>query len=574
MKILAIHDGHNASACLLRDGTMTHWLQEERLVGIKNQPGVPIRAIDHILTDAGLTPDALDAVALGQWEHSNVPSEADPFGATDVRVRNTSPLRWQWTQWRNDLLKRWGWYEPLKWRYGRQRMAGIFRALPGLPEDRLKIYDHHLCHAAAAYWGAPWRDEPVLVLTQDGGGDGRCASVYVGAEGKLRCLSSTPVGNSIGDIYLRVTREMGMKPREHEYKLMGMAPYAEKARAERMADRFLRYLTVEGMSFRHLTPEPTCFTWDRIYRDMRMVRFDVVAAGVQLFCERLMLQWVQNCIAATGIRKLACAGGTFMNVKANGLIAQLPEVDGLWVCPSSGDESLPYGAGALAHLEAGGAGASVAPMAGLYLGQDIESAAVEGAIDQLQGVRVERGANLPERVAELLAEGEIVARCAGRCEFGARALGNRSIFADPSRSDSVRVLNQMIKMRDFWMPFAPILMRDRQGDYLVNPKDLPSPYMMVGFPTKPEAFEAMLCAVQPADRSARPELLEPGWNPPVERMLRAFEETTGRAVVLNTSYNIHGEPMVGTVEQGISTFLRSGLRWLWLGDTLLRKESA
>jgi carbamoyltransferase len=184
---------------------------------------------------------------------------------------------------------------------------------------------------------------------------------------------------------------------------------------------------------------------------------------------------------------------------------------------------------------------------------------------------VEEPEDAAARVAELLANGEIVARCCGRTEFGARALGNRSLLADPSQPHIVRILNQMIKMRDFWMPFAPIVMRDRQEGYFINPKGIRSPYMMMAFDTVEERFEDMAAALQPADRSSRPEILERGQNPEMERVLDLFEERTGRPVLLNTSYNIHGEPMVSGVEQAIDVFRRSGLNWLWLDRYVLHK---
>ncbi len=573
MNILTIHDGHNASACLLREGRLTHLAQEERFVGVKNQSGVPVRAIDWMLADAGLTAADLDRVVLCGWELGHLATRADPLGRGNRKSSDYSALKFRYQEWRNRLLKRWGWYERLKLTRFRGRFAAIENHFASLPRERLGAMDHHLCHAASAYYGSPWAgDGKVLVLTLDGAGDGLCATVSVGEAGRLRTLARTDSGHSLGDLYARVTREMGMKPLEHEYKLMGMAPYAEERYAEEVSKIFASYLEVDGLRFRCRLPEPTQYTHDRIHRDMRWMRFDWVAAGLQLFTERRMLEWIGNCIRETGIKRLALAGGTFMNVKANGLIAQLPEVEDLFVCPSSGDESLPLGAAWLAHLEAGGE--LPAPLGPLYLGAEIAPADVDAAVAGLDGVTVERPADPPGRVAELLAAGEIVARCAGRCEFGARALGNRSIFADPSRADSVRVLNRAIKMRDFWMPFAPIVKAARHARYLENPKRLAAPYMMLAFPTIPARFEEIVCAVQPADKSARPEILPAGWNPPVEAMLDAFETLTGRAMLLNTSYNIHGEPMVGTAAQGVDVFRRSGLKWLWLGDRLLHKEES
>ncbi|MHC4887673.1 MAG: carbamoyltransferase C-terminal domain-containing protein, partial [Planctomycetota bacterium] len=435
-------------------------------------------------------------------------------------------------------------------------------------------FDHHTCHAASAYYSSPFVGEEALVLTQDGSGDGACATVSIARDGRLERLATTPSGHSLGDIYARITHLMGMIPLEHEYKLMGLAPYADPGRAEAVCRILEGLLEVDGLLFKRTTLKPTQFVGGRLLKELQFHRFDCIAAGLQLFFEKRITEWVRNAVAQTGIGRLCLGGGSFMNVKGNKLIAELPEVEQVFVCPSCGDESLSLGAAQLAHLEADHNMDLPEPLGPIYLGFPIEEQEVDGLVAKLDHVEVETPDNMPARVAQLLAEGEIVARCSGRTEFGARALGNRSILADPSKPLAVRVLNQMIKMRDFWMPFAPILRASRQGGYLVNPNGRKSPYMMSAFDTCPEKYNDIACAVQPADKTARPQLIEEGQNPEVEALLTEFEAITGRPILLNTSYNIHGEPMVGTAAQGVDVFLRSGLQWLWLGNRLLHKTGA
>jgi carbamoyltransferase len=258
------------------------------------------------------------------------------------------------------------------------------------------------------------------------------------------------------------------------------------------------------------------------------------------------------------------------------LISELDAVEDVFIPPSCGDETLSFGAVAIKYAEGHEYRQMPNPLENLYLGPDVTADDVESTFGSGQldsEFELERPPDPAERVAELLADGEIVARCYGPVEFGARALGNRSIFADPSRPEVVGMLNDMVKMRDFWMPFAPIMKQARQGDYLINKKSLRSPFMMLGFDTRAERRPGMSAAIHPRDHSARPQILEQGQNVAVENLLDAFERRTGRAVLLNTSFNIHGDPIVANVDQAIHVLRNSGLKYLWAGQVIVRKKT-
>ena len=573
MNILAINDGHNASTCLLQDGVLSHAVQEERFTLMKNQGGFPRHSVDWIMRDAALDVDSLDFVVLGSWRNPGTSYTRAEIVQSYIRqAQSPSIWKFQLGMWRQGLLKKIGLYEKVKIKYDKARLNGLTQNLPDLPHKKIAVLDHHLCHASSAFYGGPWAKEEALVLTLDGSGDGRCATVYVGSEGKLHLVAATPVGHSLGDIYSYTTHLMGFVPLEHEYKLMGMAPYVDQDRAEEVSNIFESYLGVDGLVFKRRIREPTFFIGRRLREDLKYVRFDLIAAGLQLFTEKTILKWVKNTIDHTKIRKLCLAGGAFMNVKANGLIAQLDEVENIFICPSCGDESLSIGAAYEWYAQVHNYKKMGEPLKELYLGPDIDDSELVLLVSKNSDLRWEKPGNVPRRVAELLAQGEIVARCKGRTEFGSRALGNRSIFADPSNPFVVHTLNKMIKMRDFWMPFAPIVREDRQRRYLVNPKAIESPYMMLAFDTYPARFKEIIGALQPADRSSRPEILKLGHNPEVEDLLEIFESLTGRSVLLNTSYNIHGDPMVSSAEQSLDVLRRSGLKWLWLGPYLVSKK--
>jgi len=265
-------------------------------------------------------------------------------------------------------------------------------------------------------------------------------------------------------------------------------------------------------------------------------------------------------------------------VKANMLIAEEDWLGELFVFPSCGDESNAVGAAYLGYLDLcteSRRAASPRPFGPAYLGPDVKDAEIEDVIrrrDLAGRYRVSEHAAIEEKIADLLVSDGVVARCAGRMEFGARALGNRSILANPSDHRVVDVINRMIKSRDFWMPFAPTILREREADYLLNPRGLASPYMMLAFPTNAKGRDQIVAAIHPQDGTARAHILDETWNPPYYRVIREFERRTGIGAVLNTSFNLHGEPLVGSAEDAVDTFERSGLPHLALGHWLISKK--
>lgn len=563
MRILGIHDGHNASAALLEDGKVVSALQEERPCGRKNYYGFPAESIRWLLSRHGLQATDIDAVALSSRFISEpvdnsavVDHFSDQGRFLPLLLRRVSS---------NPLVQRIRERRSLSGRLG--RLAAL-----GFPREKVRIVEHHRCHAAAAYHGLRSKESPYLVLTLDGGGDWLCATVNVAQAGRIERISSTPYGHSIGDLYARTTYMLGFMPWEHEYKLMGMAPYASRSHAREIADVFGRYLALDPgdpLRFRRLTPEPTNHVLPRLRRDLLRRRFDAIAGGVQLFTEELLARWVSACVERTGIRDVLCGGGVFMNVKANKVLSELPGVDSLEVFPSCGDETNSLGAAWDLYSTLDGSPRGIDDF---YLGPDFSDAEVESALSEAGSrVAAKKAADIDATVAGLLAEGKIVARCSGRMEFGARALGNRSILADPSHLKVVQVINKMIKSRDFWMPFAPILLRSESEAYVINKKGLRSPYMMQAFDSSGRRDEAA-AAVHPADASMRAQLLEQGQNPGCERLLREFKRLTGRSILLNTSFNIHGDPIVYGPREALRTFLASGLEYLAVNSYLIRKS--
>src|ERR1700739_3698382 len=456
-RVVGVHNGHNSSAAVVQDGLLAFALQEERLTRVKNQGGLPKLTLQRIASDFPAINPANEGLPVA-------------FGG-----RNLTACDWQ----RDAILKSYG-----------QRSSGPVGSLKRLArrstfvsesinlvkfnnlENELKTvlprehpdalgFDHHLSHAAAAYFGWGKMDEKVLILTCDGAGDCACASVSIGEPGKLKTIARTEESHSVGAFFGKITYLLGMAPMEHEYKVMGLAPYAANAREARsLADEFggvFEFGPRNPMIWRRKNGSPAmqfaaAYLADHIHRK----RFDHVAAGAQLFIEQFLAQWVENCVRLTGIRKVALSGGVFMNVKANKKILELPDVEELFVFPACGDETNAIGAAWLRdhemHKQA------PRPLEHLYLGTACSEQEVERAIKNYEftsAVFIEEWPDIEQKAAELLAARKIVARFKGRCEFGARALGNRSILANAADANAVRTINSMIKCRDFWLAFPP-----------------------------------------------------------------------------------------------------------------------
>ncbi len=568
--IVAVHDGHNASACLLQHGHLRMALQEERLSRVKNESDFPSRAVSRILHECGVAAPEVGAFVFSSrhmpWnkDRESLVGEYRRSAAAATRARRAlkyTPL--------------YPWVRRRRWQERQARAVAL-----GFAPSAMQALDHHVSHAATAYFGSPWwRQEPVLVLTNDAGGDDLCATVSIGRDGALQRLAAVPVSESLGYVYSMVTCLLGMVPEEHEYKLMGMAPYSGRDKHARLRDRFralFEFTGTGGLAWRRRPGCPaTQYSYAYFHRMLECERFDWVCGGLQEFCEDMLVEWVRNAIRATGIHKLALGGGVFMNVKANQRIMQMPEVEGIFVAPSCGDESNCLGAAFATyhrqrrqHPEL----PELEPLGPVTLGPKFDDAAIAAAL--AAGDHAYRRMDDIEMVtAGLLARGEVVARFDGPMEFGARALGNRSILANPSRLDAVRVINAMIKCRDFWMPFAASLLPERADDYLVNPKGVAAPYMIMCFDTVPERRAELAAASHPCDHTVRPQIINASWSPGYHRLLRHFEALTGIGGVLNTSFNLHGFPVVCSPGEAMAVFHDSGLRHLAIGNFLVSKDA-
>lgn len=569
--ILGIHDGHNCGASLVSDGVVVASVCEERLTRRKNEVGYPHKSIASVLAMAGVEPAELAAVVYA----SNFMHKRDyleeltswyKVGLKEQRAREAKT----------------GDYEKIIFdERRRERIEDVVDQL-GVPADSIHFVEHHHAHLTAAYYTSPHHvpGEPVLGLTCDGAGDGLCATVSICKDNEITRIAQTNRHASLGKIYSRVTFLMGMTPWEHEYKLMGMAPYADPERADRAAEplRQLLRLRSDGLGFEQVGELSTNYCYEYLRDAFERVRFDTITGATQAFTEEMLVAWVKACIAHTGIRRVVAGGGVFMNVKANMLLADLPEVDKLYVMPSAGDESLSIGA-ALSHYYnlVDQTDHTPSVLTNLYLGDSVDPADERRAIDGIRGrsdLAIDQSNDMERSIAELLAAGEIVATCRGRMEWGARALGNRSILCGADDPGRVETINRMIKMRDFWMPFAPSIKEESKDRYFDDPKDLKPWFMTMAFRARDEGYDDLRAGSHPRDKTVRPQVVRKSANPRYHSVIDGFEKLTGRGVVLNTSFNLHGEPIVRSPEDALRVFMNSGLTHLALDNFLVSKKAA
>ena len=603
MNVLSIVWTACSTAAVMIDGEVVACASEERFSRIKNDERYPRQAIDAVLRDAGLSPSQLDVVVFATESFDPESILVHRYSGFTVADR----IREQQAYWypRMYLGKPVSFLEVFKDRIDTDQDGGSWDEVMALARDgtaqqkeeagrrfrqetvrrhlgveasRVGFVTHHRAHGYYAYYGSPLREPPVLILTADAWGDGANATISVADSGGITELSRS--SNYQGArLYRSMTLLLGMKPDEHEYKVMGLAGYADPEETQRAYEVFAATQYVEGLGFAYRTTPPDLYVY---FRDrLEGCRFDAIAGALQRYTEEVLVGWAQNALRATGARRVVFAGGVGMNVKALMRIAKLPEVDLLFVCPTPSDESTAIGSAyAALHdrlLADGRCPATVLkPLPHAYLG----SAASRAELRQVRqrfarhlGYRVREDVD-GAYVAAQLAAGKLVGRCVGRSEFGARALGNRSILADPRQPGVARRINEGVKNRDFWMPFAPTMLAERADDYLVGRKGMPAPYMTLAFDTSEQGRRDLPAALHQGDLTCRPQILERRHNPGFAGLITAFEQRTGVGGLLNTSFNLHGEPIVQTPADAARVFERSGLDVLILDDCMIEKRPA
>lgn len=577
MNILALHTQHNATAAYMKDGIIQAVVSEEKFSNVKNDDSFPQQAIRYIMATYDV--HHFDTVILC--------SEQSTLKVDAVERVRSQQTKGAWVPKAILALHKFGggglyqWLQGRKFKASKQkRQAALEQTIKDLnlfSYDTLTFYNHHDCHAYAAYGSlrpATDNSAPALVFTADGQGDFSCARVYRATPKGLTCIADTYWTHSLGELYGKVTKLLGMKQLEHEYKVMGLAPYAEdkdyyKQTRSALFDGLLS--VKEDLTFFSRLPMHLI---DRVLKKkIAYHRFDNIAAALQTFTEDLTLSWIEKAIKKTGISTVYTGGGLFMNVKVNKKIQEHPATNACYFMPSSGDESLPIGALYKYHLDQTGSLPPALPH--IYLGPQYSNEQIAAFIkdhDLGKDYDIQYYDDIEGHIASQLSQGEIVARFKGRTEWGARSLGNRAILARPDRMESFFKVNDQVKMRDFWMPFAPSMLRETYQTYIHAPEGQIAPYMITSFDSTEKGQNDFCAALHNRDKTLRAQIVDADVNPDYHRLLSLFYQETGIGGLLNTSFNLHGYPLVSTPIQALFTLQGCHLRHLAIENYYLIKK--
>jgi len=561
---------HDAAAALLVDGRLAAAAEEERFSRRKHDPSFPRRAIQFCLRHGGLHGANLDYVVFYE----------KPFLKFERLVRSClSEYPLAWSLFRESMTR---WLPEKLW--VKHLIAGEL----GVSPQRILFCEHHVSHGASGFFASPF--EEAAILTVDAVGEWATTTAGVGRGNEIRLLREIRFPHSLGMLYSAFTAFLGFEVNEGEYKVMGLAPYGQP----RYVDKVRRLLEVAGdgsfrldldyFAYQHSATSMFTPRFLRLFGEPRNPRrSDVVepyyadlAASVQVVLEEVLLQMVRALHKETGLTRLCMAGGVALNSVANGRILRETPFTEIFIQPAAGDGGGALGAALWAcHSVLGEPRRFV--MEHAYWGEAHGEESAEACF-KANGVRMRRFADpdvLIDRTVELLTQGKVVGWVQGRFEFGPRALGNRSILADPRRPEMKEVVNRKIKFREAFRPFAPTVLAEAADRFFTLPEGLrqyPARFMLYVVPVRDGAKEK-LPATTHVDGSARVQTIHREANPLYYELIDRFGHATGVPVLLNTSFNLKGEPIVNTPEEALRTFMRSDMDALVVNSCMVEKDA-
>lgn len=588
---------HDSAAALLKDGELVAAAEEERFSRTKHDFQFPERAIDFCLARAGISSQELDHVVF--YEKPLLKFER-------ILLSSLATFPQSWGVFRESMI---AWFNEKLWIKGR-----ILTHLD-LPDDRLLFVEHHLSHAASAFFSSPYKE--AAILTVDGVGEwttatlGRATADWGdGGRNAIELFDEVKFPNSLGLLYSAFTAFLGFRVNNGEYKVMGMAPYGRPSRiediykvAEVSNDGGLR-LNMDYFSFHHSTArtfsdkfvglfgeprvhESTFYTptthpnkdhpqWNE-ETACRNQHYADIAASIQRFTEDTLLKMANHAYERTGMKALCMAGGVALNSVANGRILRETPFEEVFIQPAAGDSGGALGAAQYVyHVLLGHPRKFV--MEHAYWGQDYAPDEILAAIeaDGWAYERVENPATFTERMVDDLVARKVIALFQGRFEWGPRALGNRSILADPRSAEMKEIVNERIKFREPFRPFAPVILEDHAAEFYDGLDDasrhFPLRYMLMVYKTKAGQGEKIQ-AVTHEGGSGRMQTVRQEWNPVYYNAVKGFNQATGVPVLLNTSFNLRGEPIVNTPANALNTFSKSDIDTLYMDGFVIRKPN-
>lgn len=571
---------HDSAACLVVDGEIVAAAQEERFTRVKHDHRFPLHASRYCLAEAGISAEQLDFVGfydkpLLKFDRL-LETYLDYSPAGFSSFLKSMPLWMTEKLWMPDLIRT----ELAK--SGGEDDERTAKKLGRKFSWKLLFGDHHESHAASAFYPSPF--EEAAILTIDGVGEWATSSIGIGKGNELTLLQELRYPNSLGLLYSAFTYYTGFKVNSGEYKVMGLAPYGEPKYVDAIKDRLLEVrddgslklnqdyfnysqgLRMTNGAFDKLFGGPPREPESEItQREMDLAR------SIQVITEEVMLKMAHHVRRETGMRNLCLAGGVALNCVANGRVLKEVPFDEIWIQPAAGDAGGSLGVAlAIWHRYLGNARTPAGDaMKGSYLGPRDSDEEIRTFLDsnKIAYTKYSRE-ELPEVVAGLLADGKVVGLHQGRMEFGPRALGNRSIVVDPRRAEMKDVLNERIKKREPFRPFAPSILEERVGDYFEQTH--PAPTMLMVYQVRAER-RSEIPAVTHVDGSGRLQTVSRDVNDRYYQLISDFAELTGVPVLLNTSFN-ENEPVVCTPDHAIDCFLKTRMDALYIGNHVVRRK--
>ena len=557
-----ISQGHDSAAALFVDGELVAAAAEERFSRKKHTGDFPVGAISYCLSEAGLSLGDIDEMAHSfDYAPYRVAYSLDPVSASLYR----------------EVFSR------------EAFLAQVNRNLDGYPVNRVRHVNHHFAHAASAYVCSGW--EECLVVVVDGMGEFQSATIYHAHHRKLDKLGEISARDSIGILYSVVTLHLGFDFNADEYKIMGLAPYGNAERYRSFFEKAVEFredgtIGIPLLRMNRSRDERENYLATRKYLSENLVEKRVpgseitdehrdVSAALQECLDRVMLHICGRFGKHTGIRQLALAGGVALNCTANGKLLQSGLFTDVFVQPAAGDDGSALGAAAFQAMQNGEAQNRRIPAP--FLGPSHSQSKIEEALtifaDRLEVVRFANLNEACEEAARLIADGRVLGWYRGRMEFGPRALGHRSILADPGRPEMRNRINAMVKMREAFRPFAPAVTLGQAHKWFEIAPETELPYMITTVDVRSE-HRSQLPAITHVNGSARLQTVSPKDNYAFHKLLEEVGKTTGREMVLNTSFNVKGQPIVNTPGEAIETFLGTGIEILFLEDILVRRRTS
>ena len=552
---LAIHTQHTSTIALEQNGFLLEVVSEERFTGRKTDDTFPLKSIFYVIEKYKIK--TFKQVIFC----SNIFNIFTEFPRKRKKLIVNPPLFLEFLLAKfKDLLN----LKSKSAKKSLERGRRFFLDNIHIPVEKFSSEEHHPCHAYAAYTLLKAGDfnGDLLVISIDGQGDGVSTMISTfDSNGKMKVHATAPWFQSLGELYASTTEALGMKKMEHEYKVMGLASYAkEKYFADIKRNVFDKIIKFDSKTGLQVTYKSTRNLVPMLANAIKGQRFDNVAGALQKCTEDIVLKIFKYWTEKFPNHKIVFTGGVVMNVKIN-LTLHSIYGDKIRFMPSGGDESLPIGA----LVKDSGSNKLKTPNL-LFFGPEYKSFEI---VKYFKCTRFDiLYDNALDNAARLIANGEIVARFSGRSEWGARSLGNRAVLADPSKMESFHLVNDYIKVRDFWMPFAPTILDTDVKKYLQFSSQY-APYMINAMKTTELGSNHLRAAKHQTDNTVRAQILHKEDSEGFYRLITKFREISGIGALLNTSLNIHGDPLATTPKQLKHTVLNSMLKYVLVNDELL-----